>query len=239
MTETGSGGVLMDCHEPRRRDTTCVGRPTPDREMRVVKDDGNATADLEPGELLVRRAGENPKRGFFDFYLKDPEASALAWDGGWFHTGDLVKRDAEGFIYFVDRKKNVIRRSGENISAVEVELALARHPSIKAAAVCAVPDEVRGDEVAACIIPRHPLAAGEQRQLAEDIVKFCLSRLAYYKAPGYVAFVREVPLTATQKIQRANAQGLRGGGDRRRIRIRSARPQEASACTIVMTSKTK
>jgi acyl-CoA synthetase (AMP-forming)/AMP-acid ligase II len=208
MTETGSGGVLMDCHEPRRRDTACVGRPTPDREMRVVKDDRSETADLEPGELLVRRAGENPKRGFFDLYLKDPEATASAWQDGWFHTGDLVKRDAEGYIYFVDRKKNVIRRSGENISAVEVELALARHPLIKTAAVCAVPDDVRGDEVAACIIPKHPLAAEEQRQTAEDIVRFCLSRRAYYKAPGYVAFVQDVPLTATQKIQRGSLKAF-------------------------------
>ena len=227
MTETGSGGVLMDCHEPRRRDTTCIGIPTVDREMRIVKDDGTETADLEPGELLVRRAGPNPRRGFFDCYLKDPAATASAWEGGWFHTGDLVKRDAEGFIYFVDRKKNVIRRSGENISAVEVELALLRYPLIKTAAVCAVPDDVRGDEVAACVILKDQLAPEAQQQTAEDIVRFCLSRFAYYKAPGYVAFVDELPLTATQKIQRgalkaftANAVGSDTGFDLRALKRR-------------------
>jgi acyl-coenzyme A synthetase/AMP-(fatty) acid ligase len=94
--------------------------------------------------------------------------------------------------------------------------------------VCAVPDEVRGDEVAACIIPKDPLPAGDaQRQAAEDVVKFCLSRLAYYKAPGYVAFVNDVPLTATQKIQRGSlkafaAEAIRGtsGFDTRNLKRR-------------------
>lgn len=234
MTETGSGGVLMDCHEPRRRDTTCIGTPTPDREMRVVRDDGTEADPLEPGELLVRRTGANPRRGFFDYYLKDPEATAAAWDGGWFHTGDLVKRDADGFFYFVDRKKNLIRRSGENISAVEVELALLRHPLVKTVAVSAVPDEVRGDEVAACVILKDRLGAEAQQHAAQDIVEFCLSRLAYFKAPGYVAFVEELPLTATQKIQRGAlkafaADAVRGetGFDLRALKRRRPEPTQA------------
>ena len=80
---------------------------------------------------------------------------------------------------------------------------LSQHPLVGTAAVSAVPDEVRGDEVAACVIPKGTLAIGQaQREAAEDIVQWCLARLAYYKVPGYVAFVRDIPLTSTQKIQR-------------------------------------
>ena len=91
--------------------------------------------------------------GFFREYLKDAAATEAAWEGGWFHTGDLVTRDALGYFRFVDRKKNVIRRSGENISAVEVESVLAQHPAVRAVGITAVPDEVRGDEVFACVVP--------------------------------------------------------------------------------------
>jgi acyl-coenzyme A synthetase/AMP-(fatty) acid ligase len=115
----------------------------------------------------------------------------------------MVRRDADGRLYFVDRKKNVIRRSGENISAVEVESVLNQHPAVRSAAVAAAPDEVRGDEVMACVITREPVPARDRAAVAASIVEHALAQLAYYKAPGYVAFVDEVPLTPSQKIQRA------------------------------------
>ncbi len=201
MTETGGGVVIVANHDPRHRGTQCFGRPGPESEVRVVLDDGTPAPADQPGELLVRRAGPDPKRGFFREYLKDPQATSEAWEGGWFHTGDIVRQDSEGYLYFVDRKKNVIRRSGENISAVEVESVLLQHPAIANVAVAAIPDAVRGDEVFACIIPR-PDAPADRAALARDIVSFCLTRLAYYKAPGYIAFVESLPLTSTQKIQR-------------------------------------
>src|SRR6202012_2331254 len=102
----------------------------------------------------VRAAGDEPRRGFFREYLKDPEATAQAWQGGYFHTGDIVFVDDDVNFHFVDRKKNVIRRSGENISAVEVESVLLQHPRIASVGVAAVPDDVRGDEVMACVVPR-------------------------------------------------------------------------------------
>ena len=124
-------------------------------------------------------------------------------------TGDVVRRDADGYLYFVDRRKNVIRRSGENIAAVEVESALQQHEAVKAVAVAAVPDAVRGDEVFACIVPHTPLKTeAERRALAEDLVRHTLGRLAYYKAPGFVAFVASLPVTATQKIQRGSMKDL-------------------------------
>jgi acyl-CoA synthetase (AMP-forming)/AMP-acid ligase II len=196
MTETGVGAVVIANHEPRKVGTACFGRPESRVECRVVDDAGRDVAAGEPGELLVRGAGAAPRFGFFREYLKDPDATAEAWSGGYFHTGDIVSRDADGDFHFIDRKKNVIRRSGENISAVEVESVLLQHPKIAGVGVTAVPDEVRGDEVMACVVARGPVEARE-------IVEFCLERLAYYKAPGYVGFCERLPLTPTEKIQRA------------------------------------
>lgn len=199
MTETGSGGVIAAYVEPRKIGTSCFGRPAPEVEVRIVGDGGNDAAVGTPGELLVRRAGDDPRYGFFSAYLKNPEATAEAWKDGWLHTGDIVSRDADGDLHFVDRKKNVIRRSGENIAAVEVESVLNRHPAIRQAAVAATPDQVRGDEVAAVIIAEQP---GAGRALAEDVVRWSLEQMAYYKAPGWISFVDQLPLTATEKIQR-------------------------------------
>ncbi|ERF84764.1 ATP-dependent acyl-CoA ligase [Bradyrhizobium viridifuturi] len=205
MTETGSGGVIAANAEPRKVGTSCFGRPAPEVEVRIVDDGDNDAAVGAPGELLVRRAGADPRYGFFREYLKNPEATAEAWQGGWLHTGDIVSRDADGDLHFVDRKKNVIRRSGENIAAVEVESVLNRLPAIRQAAVAATPDQVRGDEVAAVIIAEQP---GADRALAEEIVRWSLEQMAYYKAPGWICFVEELPLTATEKIQRGGLKDV-------------------------------
>ena len=208
MTETGAGAVVIANHEPRQVGMSCFGRAEPTVQWRLVGDDGAEVATGQPGELWVRAAGPDPKRGFFSEYLKDPEATAEAWEGGWFHTGDLVRADEHGYMYFVDRKKNVIRRSGENISAVEVESVLAQHPRVAAVAVAAAPDDVRGDEVLACVVRRDPVPDEDLQQLAAQITRHALQQLAYYKAPGYVAFVDALPLTPSQKVQRAQLKAL-------------------------------
>jgi acyl-CoA synthetase (AMP-forming)/AMP-acid ligase II len=208
MTETGAGAVVIANHEPRNIGMSCFGKPEAALEVRIVGDDGQPVPAGEPGELLVRASGSEPRRGFFREYLKDPEATAAAWEGGWFHTGDIVRQDAQGQMYFVDRKKNVIRRSGENISAVEVESVLRKHPGVADVAVAATPDAVRGDEVLACIVTREPLADNALAPLATALALLCLERLAYFKAPGYVAFVDALPLTGTQKVQRAALKEL-------------------------------
>ena len=200
MTETGSGGVISAHAEPRKVGTNCFGRPGPEIEIRIVDEAGRDVGDEAQGELLVRRAGPDPRYGFFTEYLKDAKATAEAWDGGWFHTGDIVLRDGDGDLHFVDRKKNVIRRSGENIAAVEVEAILARHPAIREVAVAATPDPVRGDEVAALVVCDD---AGEPEQVASDIVRWALGQMAYYKAPGWLGFVDALPRTPTEKILRA------------------------------------
>lgn len=211
MTETGAGACVMAEHEPRRVATRCFGRPGPDVEVRLVDDDGRAVEPGTPGELLVRRAGDDPRRFFFSGYLKNDEATAEAWAGGWFHTGDVVRQDPSGALYFVDRKKNVIRRSGENISAVEVESVLDQHPAVKASGVAATPDAVRGDEVLACVVTREPVAQADRAAIAASIVEHALSRLACYKAPGYVAFVDALPVTPSQKLQRGELRTLAYG----------------------------
>lgn len=199
MTETGAGAVVAANREPRRPGTASLGRPGPELDVRIEREDGTEAEVEEPGELLVRRKGDAPRHGFFTRYHKDAEATEAAWAGGWLHTGDVVKRRAEGDLVFVDRKKNVIRRSGENIAAVEVEAALARCPLVRAAAVAAVPDAVRGDEVFALVVAEGAADA----EAARAIVEWSLGELAYYKAPGWIAFADALPLTGTQKIQRA------------------------------------
>ena len=206
MTETGCSVAVIANAEPRKVGTACFGRPPAHLDYRLVDD---ADADVQtgqPGELLVRRRGNNPGYGFFSGYLKDSEATAAAWFGGYFRTGDLVYLDEDGLFHFVDRKKNVIRRSGENISAVEVEETILEHPDVIAVAVAAVPDEVRGDEVFACVVCTVEPAGWSS--LVEEIAQHCLARLAYFKAPGYIGRCETLPLTATEKVQRAELQSL-------------------------------
>lgn len=203
MTETGAGAVIASYLDDRLIGQSSLGKPEGWVDTKVVKNDGTHCMAHEAGELLVRNAGSNPRYGFFTEYFKDPNATSEAWKDGWFHTGDLVKKDNEGRFFFVDRQKNVIRRSGENIAAVEVESVLMRHPSVKAAGVSAVPDALRGDEVFACLITD---IASEQT--ANDIAQWALTQMAYYKVPGYIAFVDELPMTPTQKIQRKELKEL-------------------------------
>jgi acyl-coenzyme A synthetase/AMP-(fatty) acid ligase len=156
--------------------------------------------------MILQAGGPDPRRGFFGGYLKDEAATFEGWRNGWWHTGDVVRRGADGSMHFVDRKKNVIRRSGENIAALEVEGVLQRHPAIAQIGVTSVPDKLRGEEVIACVTLK-PGHMGD-RAAAESIVAWCLERLAYYKAPGWVAFGAALPLTPTLKIQRADLKKM-------------------------------
>ena len=200
MTETGR--IFADNHEPRGIHTRAFGRPRGGFEARVVDDAGRETRRGVEGELLVRWGGpEGPRHGFFAGYLKNAEATEEAWRGGWFHTGDAVRQLDDGMLVFLDRKKNIIRRSGENIAAAEVEAVLQAHEAVAQAAVIAVPDELREEEVMACIVPMAGTTADDV--LAGRLVDWCLDRLAYFKAPGWVLFVERLPTTGTQKVQKA------------------------------------
>jgi acyl-CoA synthetase (AMP-forming)/AMP-acid ligase II len=199
MTETGR--ILADHAEPRQVATRAFGRPRGGIDARVVDDHDRDVPDGSEGELLVCWTGpEGPRHGFFSGYLKNREATAEAWRGGWFHTGDVVRQAPDRMLYFVDRKKNIIRRSGENIAAAEVEAVLQAHDAVAQVAVIAVPDELREEEVMACVVAM-PGVAGTPA-LADRLVDWCLERIAYFKAPGWVLFVEGLPTTGTQKVQK-------------------------------------
>jgi acyl-CoA synthetase (AMP-forming)/AMP-acid ligase II len=206
MTETGNHGAIVANREPRHVGSCCFGLPPAHLDVRLVDEQGDDVASGQPGELLVRHKGDNPRLGFFSGYLKNPEATAEAWEGGWFHTGDVVRQQSDGTLCFVDRRKNVIRRSGENISALEVEAALSELPGIAMVVACPVPDEVRGDEVMACIIPAPD--APTDAEAAASIVTRALQSLVYFKVPGYVGFFEELPLTPSEKPKRAEIKAL-------------------------------
>ena len=200
MTEVG----LNFCCPPggdRRVGTRCFCRVFPEYEARVVDDQGDEVPPGAPGELVLR--GSDPRRrrlGFMREYLKNPAATAEAWRGGWFHTGDYVWADEDGRFYFVDRKKDVIRRSGENISTSEVEAVLRGHPAVLDAAVIPVPDPVREEEVKAYVILRPGRTPRTDPPRA--LLGWCEERLAYFKVPRYLEYRDSFPRTPTEKVQK-------------------------------------
>ncbi|MEQ8699233.1 MAG: AMP-binding protein, partial [Bauldia litoralis] len=210
MTETGGGATIAANQPPHEPGTRCIGWPL-NCEARVVDDNDVDLPDGTPGSLIVRHSADAPRKGFFSGYYKDEAATEEAWKGGWFHTGDVVCRQGDGRYYFVDRDKNIIRRSGENIAALEVDSVLIRHPAVAQVAVIAVPDATRDEEVMACVVPRPDAARDEET--ARDIVRWSLDRLAYFKAPGWVLFMDELPVTATNKVKKTSIAQM--GGDPR------------------------
>jgi acyl-CoA synthetase (AMP-forming)/AMP-acid ligase II len=220
---------VIASHEPRHIGQSCFGRAQSFMQYRIVDESGADIAEGTAGEFLVRSADSDPRAGFFTGYLGDPETTEAAWKDGWFHTGDVVRRDTAGNLFFVDRWKNVIRRSGENIAAAEVESVLRQHGLVRDVACASVPDDLRGEEVLACIVPRAPV--DDMAGAAADIVAYTLGQLAYFKAPGYVAFVDALPLTATNKIQRGELKtwarqlpGTSGCIDTRHLKQRRTAP---------------
>lgn len=203
MTE--SGRSCFNTVEPCHDDTNTIGRSETGFEMVVFDEDGREVPAGTVGELCVRHSQEQPRRGFFSGYLKDPVATEHAWRDGWFHTGDSVWRHADGAFVFVDRLKHLIRRAGENISAAEVEGILLTSPAVKQAAVIGVHDPVREEEVAAFIV----ITEGTPRSqtLAEELFHYGAERLANFKLPAWIAFVDELPLTSTNKIQKHTLMG--------------------------------
>jgi fatty-acyl-CoA synthase len=175
--------------------------------VRVVGDDGSEVpADGRAlGEVLMR--GNTVMKGYFD----DPDATAAAFAGGWFHSGDLAVRHPDGYIEIRDRKKDIVISGGENVSTVEVEHAVARHPAVAEAAVVAVPDERWGERPKAFVELRDGEAASE-----EDILEFCRGELAGFKRPAAVELC-ELPKTSTGKVQKHVLREREWAGRERRV----------------------
>lgn len=199
--------ILVDCMPPRQVGTRAFGRSTPGIEVRVVSDIDEDVGANVPGELLIRYNAQTPRKDFFSGYLDDAAATEAAWRGGWFHTGDVVTRDETGMLHFVERRKNIIRRSGENIAAAEVEAWLLTHEAVEMVAVMAVPDEVREEEVLACIVLKTdavPQDDAAVQSLLQALCAHCQEGMAYFKVPGWIWFTDHIPTTGTQKIQKHN-----------------------------------
>jgi long-chain acyl-CoA synthetase len=173
--------------DQRRRPGSC-GLPI-GNEMSVVDEEDRDVPDGSLGEIVLR--GENILKG----YYKNPDATATAFRNGWFHTGDIGYRDADGFYYIVDRKSDMIIRGGENIYPREIDEVLYQHPSVAAAAAVGVPDALYGEEVAAVIVLKNGA-----KVLEEEMIDFCKARLADYKCPKTVHFVADIPKGPTGKL---------------------------------------
>lgn len=204
MTETGSDIRMSPEDHTETVGTGCVGIPIAERESMIVDSQDRTAPRGTTGELVIRGVG------LMHGYHNDPEATAAAFRNGWFHTGDYATMDSEGRVYYVGRGKDMIRRSGENIAAAEVERALLLHPAIRLAAVLAVPDELRGEEVKAYIVP-----TGAQRTTADELAEFCGTKLAYFKVPRYWAYADTLPTTPSERVAksqlRARTDDLRSG----------------------------
>lgn len=158
-------------------------------DLKIVDDDGRELPPGAIGEILLRNAT------LMKGYYKDPEATQQVLRDGWLHTGDLAYRDEEGFLYFVGRKKDMIRRKGENISAFEVESVINQHPCVLESAVVGIPSEFGEEEIKAFVVLKPGLSVD-----AEEIIAWCGERLAGFKVPDHVEFRDNLPKTATQKI---------------------------------------
>jgi fatty-acyl-CoA synthase len=175
--------------------------------LRVVDEEMNdVAADGETlGEVVMR--GNNVMKGYFE----DPEATAQAFRGGWFHSGDIGVLHPDGYIELRDRKKDIIISGGENISTIEVEHALVKHPAVLECAVVAMPHEKWG-EVPKAFVALRPGAAVSEREL----IDFCRERLAHFKCPKAVEFT-ELPKTSTGKIQKFRLREKEWAGRAERI----------------------
>jgi len=191
MTETGSG-LFMPIEATDMVGSGSCGKPSPYREARIVDADDRPVPQGEVGELQLRGPG------MLQGYYKKPEATAAALKGGWFRTGDLFRQDELGYFYIVGRIKDMIRRSGENIAAREVEAVLRGLPQIVEAAAVPVPDETRGEEVKIYVVLGPGLRPDDVPP--DRIIAHCEANLARFKVPRFVAYCDTLPKTASQKI---------------------------------------
>jgi long-chain acyl-CoA synthetase len=168
-----------------------IGRPAPWIEMRLVDDDDREVPEGQVGEIALK------SWVVMDGYYKDPAMTAEVVRDGWFHTGDLGRRDAEGLYYIVGRKKDMIKVSGQIVFPAEVEEALHKHPEVQEVAVVGVADTLRGEAVKAFIVKRPGSSLSEQ-----DVKSFSREHLAHFKLPHFVTFVDVLPKTRSGKVDK-------------------------------------
>jgi carnitine-CoA ligase len=202
------GMTLLTCAPvvgPRRWPS--IGLPSPGRRLLLLDEAGNEVAPGEVGEIV---AVGTPGRDIMLGYYKDAEATEAALrPGGRMHTGDNAYADEQGFLYFFDRKKDMIKRAGENVSALEVESVVLDHPQVAEAAVIGVPDDIRDEAVAVVVVAAEPGGLD-----ADELIAFCAGRLSKFKVPTLVRFTDELPKTSIGKIRKEELRrALAPGGE--------------------------
>jgi crotonobetaine/carnitine-CoA ligase len=179
-----------------------IGAAMPEVEYRIVDDTGRDVGEGKPGELMVKAPG------LFRGYVNDPAATAAVLRDGWYSTGDIVSRDDRGFLYFRGRRKDFIRRAGENIACAEIEDVLRMIPLVLDAAVIAVPDEIRGEEALAHVILTPGAVVASLPP--ETIASHCAQHLTFFKVPRYIAYwTGDFPRTPTMRVQKGALSGAR------------------------------
>jgi acyl-CoA synthetase (AMP-forming)/AMP-acid ligase II len=180
------------------------GRPLPLIEFRILDGDGKEVPEGEPGELFIRQPSIT--KG----YWRQPDTTASVINNGWYRSGDIVRRDAEGLYYIVDRAKDMIVSGGENIYSAEIENVLSVHPAVAGVAVIGVPDERWGEAVKAVVILKGAASA-------EELIAFCRERLASFKVPKSIDFVESFPLVPSGKVSKKDLRAAYWGGEGRAV----------------------
>lgn len=192
MTETLGATTLNPIDGVMKRN--CIGMPRMENAVKVVDEEGNEVSPGTVGEIVVKGV---PGRTLMKSYYNNPEATAETIRDGWLHTGDNAYMDEEGYFHFVDRKKDMIKRGGENVAATEVEYVISLHPKVKEVAVIGVPDPIRDEAIMAVIILKPGEACAEK-----EIIDWCAEKLAKFKVPSFVKFKDDFPRTSIGKIQK-------------------------------------
>ena len=204
---TEVGGIIYTPQDAPRRKGSC-GKALGPWEVRLLDDQGFDVPAGTPGELVVRSTEPSV---LMDGYWGMPQATLDAFRDQWFHTGDVLKRDADGWLYFVGRRKDFVRRRGENISAAEVEMEIELHPEVLACAVVGVPSELTEEEVMACVVLREGSSLSPRA-----LTDWCAARMAVFMVPRYVRLLPGLPKTPTDKVEkfRLREQGAASAWDR-------------------------
>ncbi len=195
LTEGTAGATANPINGVRKIGS--IGIPFEDSEIRIVDDDDREVPQGEVGEITIR--GGHVMKGYFN----KPEETAQTLRGGWLHTGDMAYTDADGYLFIVDRKKEMIIRGGENIYPKELEGILFTHPKILEASVVGVPDPIYGEEVLACVVVRPGETLGE-----EELRDWCRENMASYKVPRYVDFRDSLPKNIIGKVLKKELRGI-------------------------------
>jgi crotonobetaine/carnitine-CoA ligase len=199
MTETGADLRVTDADHDELVGTGCLGGPVGYKKVQIAGPGGRPVPAGQTGEIVLAGAG------MMDGYFGDPEATSRAMRDGWFRTGDLGRMDARGRVYYAGRLKDMIRRSGENVAAREVEEVLLTHPGIRLAAVTAVPDDIRGEEIKA-----YYVASDDTAVKPGDLAGYCRERLAAFKVPRFWQAASDLPRTDSERVVKERLSSLAG-----------------------------